>query len=73
MYVCVCVCVCRVSCCVCLCVGRCYFIVVIRVFFYLGNFQIEELVEAVVLPITHAERFKEIGIEPPKGMCLHHI
>lgn len=28
--------------------------------------QITELVEAVVLPITHAERFKAIGITPPK-------
>jgi hypothetical protein len=30
--------------------------------------QIEELVEAVVLPMTHPERFKKIGIKPPKGM-----
>ena len=29
--------------------------------------QIEELVEAVVLPMTHPERFKKIGIRPPKG------
>lgn len=28
--------------------------------------QITELVEAVVLPMTHAERFKAIGITPPK-------
>lgn len=25
--------------------------------------------EAVVLPITHADKFKAIGIRPPKG-CL---
>jgi 26S proteasome regulatory subunit T5 len=30
--------------------------------------QIEELVEAIVLPMTHAERFKNLGIKPPKGM-----
>ena len=29
--------------------------------------QIEELVEAVVLPITHKDRFEKIGIKPPKG------
>jgi len=33
--------------------------------------QIEELVEAVVLPIIHAERFEAIGIQPPKGVLLH--
>lgn len=31
--------------------------------------QIEELVEAIVLPMTHADRFKNLGIKPPKGMC----
>lgn len=30
--------------------------------------QIEELVEAVVLPMTHPEKFTKIGIKPPKGM-----
>lgn len=30
--------------------------------------QIEELVEAVVMPMKEAERFKKIGIKPPKGM-----
>lgn len=30
--------------------------------------QIEELVEAIVLPMTHADRFKNLGIKPPKGM-----
>lgn len=33
--------------------------------------QITELVEAVVLPMTHAERFKAIGIAPPKGVLLY--
>lgn len=32
--------------------------------------QIQELVEAVVLPITHKERFLTIGIQPPKGTLL---
>ena len=30
--------------------------------------QIEELVEAIVLPMTHPERFKNVGIKPPKGL-----
>lgn len=33
--------------------------------------QIEELTEAIVLPITHAERFKNIGIQPPKGVLMY--
>ncbi|KAF0688108.1 Aste57867_20269 [Aphanomyces stellatus] len=33
--------------------------------------QIQELVEAVVLPMTHKERFDAIGIMPPKGVLLH--
>jgi len=33
--------------------------------------QIQELVEAVVWPMTHAERFKAIGIMPPKGVLLY--
>eukprot|EP01083_Nonionella_stella_P042128 113977_1 len=33
--------------------------------------QIEELREAVVLPITHADRFKNIGIQAPKGCLLY--
>ncbi|KAH3767862.1 AAA-type ATPase [Pelomyxa schiedti] len=32
--------------------------------------QIQELVEAVVLPMTHKERFETIGIQPPKGVLL---
>merc|ERR1719507_1487950 len=33
--------------------------------------QIQELVEAVVLPMTHKERFVNIGIQPPKGVLLY--
>lgn len=33
--------------------------------------QIQELIEAVVLPMTHADRFKKLGIRPPKGVLLH--
>jgi 26S proteasome regulatory subunit T5 len=33
--------------------------------------QIEELTEAIVLPMTHPERFKNIGIRPPKGLLMH--
>eukprot|EP00834_Sanchytrium_tribonematis_P003952 NODE_173_length_14219_cov_0.603824.p4 type:complete len:394 gc:universal NODE_173_length_14219_cov_0.603824:2856-4037(+) len=33
--------------------------------------QIEELVEAVVLPMTHADKFKTLGIKPPKGCLMY--
>jgi len=33
--------------------------------------QIQELIEAVVLPMTHADRFKKLGIRAPKGVLLH--
>jgi len=33
--------------------------------------QIQELIEAVVLPMTHKERFTNLGIEPPKGVLLY--
>ena len=33
--------------------------------------QIEELIEAIVLPMTHKERFDIIGIRPPKGVLMH--
>ncbi len=33
--------------------------------------QIQELIEAVVLPMTHKDRFDNIGIKPPKGCLLH--
>lgn len=29
---------------------------------------ISQLVEAIVLPMTHRERFETIGIRPPKGI-----
>ena len=32
--------------------------------------QIEELIEAIVLPITHKERFRSLGIKPPKGVLM---
>ena len=32
--------------------------------------QIEELIEAVVLPMREADRFKKVGIMPPKGVLL---
>ncbi|ETN62211.1 26S proteasome regulatory subunit 6A-B-like [Anopheles aquasalis] len=33
--------------------------------------QIQELIEAVVLPVTHREKFKNLGILPPKGVLLY--
>lgn len=33
--------------------------------------QIQELVEAIVLPIQHKDRFKTLGIRPPKGVLLY--
>mmetsp|Transcript_13172 Transcript_13172/g.23394 ORF Transcript_13172/g.23394 Transcript_13172/m.23394 type:complete len:442 (+) Transcript_13172:70-1395(+) len=33
--------------------------------------EIQELVEAIVLPMTHAEKFEAIGIQAPKGVLLH--
>ncbi|KAI9145682.1 P-loop containing nucleoside triphosphate hydrolase protein [Paraphysoderma sedebokerense] len=33
--------------------------------------QIEELVEAIVLPMTHMDRFKNLGIKPPKGALMY--
>lgn len=33
--------------------------------------QIEELNEAIVLPLTHPERFKKLGLKPPKGVLLY--
>eukprot|EP00957_Ditylum_brightwellii_P100719 7676303-Ditylum_brightwellii.AAC.1 len=32
--------------------------------------QIQELIEAVVLPMTHKDLFNAIGIKPPKGVLL---
>ncbi|KAJ1303308.1 hypothetical protein OPQ81_011505 [Rhizoctonia solani] len=33
--------------------------------------QIEELVEAIVLPMQQAEKFKTLGIRPPKGALMY--
>lgn len=33
--------------------------------------QIQELIEAVVLPMTQADRFKRLGVTPPKGVLMH--
>lgn len=33
--------------------------------------QIEELVEAIVLPMKHPEKFKALGIKPPKGCLMY--
>ncbi|KAI9609995.1 hypothetical protein H4Q26_006987 [Puccinia striiformis f. sp. tritici PST-130] len=33
--------------------------------------QIEELVEAVVLPMQQADKFKALGIKPPKGVLMY--
>lgn len=32
-----------------------------------------QLIEAVVLPMTHKERFEALGIQPPKGTILDHV
>ena len=33
--------------------------------------QIQELIEAVVLPVKHKEQFKSIGIQPHKGIIMY--
>lgn len=33
--------------------------------------QITELIEAIVLPMTHKERFVNLGIHPPKGVLMY--
>nr|CAD1827762.1 unnamed protein product [Ananas comosus var. bracteatus] len=33
--------------------------------------QIQELAEAIVLPLTHKDRFQKLGIRPPKGVLLY--
>lgn len=35
------------------------------------NKQIEELIEAVTLPMTHKSRFDELNIQPPKGVLMY--
>lgn len=33
--------------------------------------QIQELIEAVILPMTHKDRFVNLGIHPPKGVLMY--
>merc|ERR1712168_288040 len=33
--------------------------------------QIQEMIEAIVLPMTHRERFETIGVDPPKGVLMY--
>jgi|UniRef100_A0AC35EZ21 26S proteasome regulatory subunit T5 len=33
--------------------------------------QIQELIEAIVLPMTHKDRFISLGIHPPKGVLMY--
>lgn len=33
--------------------------------------QVQEMYEAVVMPMQHPERFKNVGIKPPKGVLLY--
>jgi len=33
--------------------------------------QIQELIEAIVLPMTHKDRFINLGIQPPKGALMY--
>lgn len=33
--------------------------------------QIEELAESIVLPMKQANRFKTVGIKPPKGVLMY--
>lgn len=33
--------------------------------------QIQELIEAIIFPITQFKKFKHLGINPPKGVLLH--
>ena len=35
------------------------------------NAQVQELLEAVVLPLTQRERYTALGVRPPKGCILH--
>ena len=36
-----------------------------------GDVNFEELVEAIVLPMEQADKFKIIGIKPPKGCLMY--
>ena len=33
--------------------------------------QMQEMIEAIVLPMTHSDRFTAIGIKPPKGCLMY--
>merc|ERR1712168_244353 len=33
--------------------------------------QIQEMIEAIVLPMTHRERFETLGVDPPKGVLMY--
>ncbi|KAL5194058.1 26S proteasome regulatory subunit 6A [Glycine soja] len=33
--------------------------------------EIQELVETIVLPMTHKERFQKFGVGPPEGVLLY--
>merc|ERR1712072_573966 len=35
--------------------------------------QIQEIKEAVELPLAHPELYEEVGIKPPKGVILHGV
>merc|ERR1712048_1333478 len=33
--------------------------------------QIQEMIEAIVLPMTHREQFETLGVDPPKGVLMY--
>jgi len=33
--------------------------------------QIQEVIEAIVLPMTHKDRFETLGVDPPKGVLMY--
>merc|ERR1712144_198587 len=35
--------------------------------------QIQEIKEAVELPLTHPEMYEDVGIKPPKGVILYGV
>merc|ERR1712159_325235 len=37
----------------------------------MGEKQMQEMIEAIVLPMTHSDRFTAIGIKPPKGCLMY--
>ena len=53
--------------------SKCIYLNVYLFSFSIGGLdkQIQELIEAVVLPMTQKEKFETIGIQPPKGVLLH--